>query len=84
MKKNIFLLYLRGNYSSEEVCVVFTTRLKHVLREINKIKNTNIRYKTADLHRANVEGEYISAGKLVCKFQMLPKYYSRSKGEFYF
>ena len=81
-KKDTFVIYLKVN--SEEVYAVYKASLKRVLIEINKLRNISRRYETATLYRAAVEGECVSAGKLVCEFQMLPKYYSRSKDELYF
>lgn len=88
MKKDTFVLNLKVTYTKENVYVVYNTSLKRALREIKKIRTARTRYETGALYRACLEkdgdDQYVSPGKLVCEYQLMPKYYSRSKGEFYF
>ena len=80
----MFILALKVDYSDEEVYVIYNSSLERVIKEVKKIRGARSRYEKAALYRASIEDGYISAGKLICKFRLIPKYYSQSKDEYYF
>ena len=85
MKKAAFILALKVINSNEKIYISYVTELKHVLKDIKKIRDAHSRYETASLHRMEADGKYYtSPGKFMCEYQLIPKYYSRSKDEYYF